>query len=565
VCLLLVSTLLAGCGKLNVVADLADAVAVQLNYDTSLVDAIDFGSLEGVKEALENGADINNGYTSYPIPHSVNPYWYASNHGINSRVPEYLLEHGASVNELDSDGETLLMNAAGGDRVDDCQMYLSYGADINQVGKNHYTALDLGAKQGSEKAVKYLIEQGATVTRQTLDIALSGIYDTGYKEYGTVRAILLKLLEQGEESGLEPIVEAAIIGDSDQLIALGNSGALTENNINWVGYNAAAFCNEDALALCVKNGFSLIQPDEYDSPLEIAAQYGNVATVKWMIEHWVQYGQNEAIRYPLSEAAEYGQYDVAAYLLSLDAAVEVIDNFSPLSDTAENGDLKMVNLLLNSGKFTSKDLILTALSEAKRWDCEVMGRLFQEGSFTSEDLEGIWNASIGNLETMKLCVANGSNPVDGYTLIVAATYGYYDCAEYLIQMGTDAAYYNAELQETPLEMAVSRGYLDIVQLLVENGADVNQTGELFGSILQVAAISSAHITQYLVEHGADLDYQMENGNTALMAAVQAGRTDCAEILLEAGADVNLENEDGKTASDLAGDESVEMRALFSLE
>jgi len=93
--------------------------------------------------------------------------------------------------------------------------------------------------------------------------------------------------------------------------------------------------NEDALALCVENGFSLIQPDEYDSPLEIAAQYGNVATVKWMIEHWVQYGQNEAIRYPLREAAEYGQYDVAAYLLSLDAAVEVIDNFSPLSDAGE--------------------------------------------------------------------------------------------------------------------------------------------------------------------------------------------------------------------------------------
>ncbi|MDR0519864.1 MAG: ankyrin repeat domain-containing protein, partial [Clostridiales Family XIII bacterium] len=89
---------------------------------------------------------------------------------------------------------------------------------------------------------------------------------------------------------------------------------------------------------------------------------------------------------------------------------------------------------------------------------------------------------------------------------------------------------------------------DIIKLLVEHGADVND--EQTDYIVENGG-ESHNILKYLIDNGADVNRQDKEGNTALMKAAEYNRTENAKLLLKSGADTKLKNDDGKTALDIA--------------
>ena len=68
--------------------------------------------------------------------------------------------------------------------------------------------------------------------------------------------------------------------------------------------------------------------------------------------------------------------------------------------------------------------------------------------------------------------------------------------------------------------------------------------EAFGAALERRAIGDAIA---LLDAGADPNFRLEYGKTALMAAAKAGAADLARRLVERGADVNARNDNGGTA------------------
>ncbi|NBW29502.1 ankyrin repeat domain-containing protein [bacterium] len=59
------------------------------------------------------------------------------------------------------------------------------------------------------------------------------------------------------------------------------------------------------------------------------------------------------------------------------------------------------------------------------------------------------------------------------------------------------------------------------------------------------------IVEMLLEAGANIEHRNDQGETALISAAQEGHKEIVKILLYAGANVNQENADGETALDLA--------------
>ncbi len=94
-----------------------------------------------------------------------------------------------------------------------------------------------------------------------------------------------------------------------------------------------------------------------------------------------------------------------------------------------------------------------------------------------------------------------------------------------------------------LHWAAENGLIDIAALLIEQGADVDETDH-FGNTALHLALAYADLIQLLLENGADVNAKNAMGNTPLHLAVKDRRA--VETLLAAGAEVNARNGLDKT-------------------
>jgi ankyrin repeat protein len=111
---------------------------------------------------------------------------------------------------------------------------------------------------------------------------------------------------------------------------------------------------------------------------------------------------------------------------------------------------------------------------------------------------------------------------------------------------------------TPLLSAVQQNFIEMVKLLVERGADVNLQNENGTTPLIKACFNEFfEIAKYLVENNADINRSDKEGFTPLMFAAGKGNEKLSEYLIDRSADINSENRDGITALFLAASGSYE--------
>ena len=108
--------------------------------------------------------------------------------------------------------------------------------------------------------------------------------------------------------------------------------------------------------------------------------------------------------------------------------------------------------------------------------------------------------------------------------------------------------------DTPLIFAAWHGYMELVELLVQYGADIEARNNNGSTALIYAARNNwKEMLQFLIDNGANVDIQDKWGRTALMYTGTKDYAKITRILIAAGADPDIVNklEGNTTAIDYA--------------
>ena len=126
-------------------------------------------------------------------------------------------------------------------------------------------------------------------------------------------------------------------------------------------------------------------------------------------------------------------------------------------------------------------------------------------------------------------------------LSLAALEGREDIVKLLLEQGADVNQQSTDDRTTALMAAAVGGNAAVCEILLEKGADVNQEKACIGGTALIAAAAGGHapVCKLLLEKGVVANQaRAADGWTALMAAAKRGHVSVCELLLEKGADVN---------------------------
>lgn len=265
------------------------------------------------------------------------------------------------------------------------------------------------------------------------------------------------------------------------------------------------------------------------------------------------------------------QFSLAEKFLALGADPNILNSsgWGPLAFAVSNGNWDLVELLLQKGADfdrvtqNKESLLLIALG---RTQFAIAEKLLKAGVDPNlENNQGqaplIFAVGHGNLAMTKNLLAAGANtepapPARTLTaLTLAVKNGRLDLAEMLLNAGADINF-SARGASTPLVEAINSQKLDALRFLLEwrdsNGKtalDVNALGSDNNSPLYTASGRGFdEYAQLLLAHGANPNQASEvwGGDTPLHRAAFTGAIEIVRMLLEGAADVNTLNNKGHT-------------------
>ena len=174
---------------------------------------------------------------------------------------------------------------------------------------------------------------------------------------------------------------------------------------------------------------------------------------------------------------------------------------------------------------------------------------------TSRDY--LWTACVkGDLNAVKSLISKHDLDEECDYLYLAASYGQEEIAEFLIDYGVNVNSKSTQHRhDCALHAAVEGGHLNVVRILVQEGADVNVADNGYrGStpLMLAAAYGQWEIVSFLTKHDpASVNTADNYGRTPLMLAAEHGHRETVLLLISNGAQVNVGESNGYTPLVLA--------------
>ncbi len=134
----------------------------------------------------------------------------------------------------------------------------------------------------------------------------------------------------------------------------------------------------------------------------------------------------------------------------------------------------------------------------------------------------------------------------GTGLMIASWEGNLEMMELFVSRGANVNRTTVN-GEQALLFAAWRGHLEATRWLLARGAQLNRRGLEWSALHYAVFAGHEKVAQFLIERGADLNARSTNGSTPLMMAAREGREELAKMLLGLGADASITNDQGDDA------------------
>ncbi|KAK3773373.1 hypothetical protein RRG08_023251 [Elysia crispata] len=426
-------------------------------------------------------------------------------------IVSYLVKQNANINAVDMYGQTPLHYAAMRGNEIACRDLLAFKdtIDISTGDNQGVTPLHCAALHNQVEIARMLIDAGADV--MCID-----------KERST------------------PLHHACMEGNIDMVQLLFDAGARSKES--WVKINEMVAAQDfefstplhhavenshyDVAKILLEKGAVVNQDRKsFVYPLHLAAQSGDVRICRLLVEHQARIDAvNSEHATALHRAAALNKVDALKFLVERGAAINRrdIDNYTPLLLAATYGNTEAVELLLQKGADFSvqdkhdKTAIFLAAEENK---IEVLKKLLSKPRVKQ--------------------LINESDCYDNSPLHIAAKQGYLEILQCLLENGADLDDKNEE-EETPLHLAAKHGRTNIVRELIKTDTTiVNDEDEDSNTALHLAAQCGHHkVVKLLLDLGADVSARNYNAWTPLDLAASKGWTKTCSVLLEEDAPVD---------------------------
>ena len=506
-----------------------------INYFTPFHIAVQHNRKEVFPHLLAGGISINQ-----PADQGLTPLHLA----IQSKAWESvlaLLAHGSSLLCKDYKGRTPLSWALKQDAPDILATLIAAGGVVNSNYSHDLdksTLLGYAMQKGRAACMTTLLNHGADMGQMiSNNQGVLPLHWTIQQNNGLLFHKLCtnrELLQSRDMHGNTPL-HVAIQANHNTFIAtlLAKEAPLDLQNKqgNTPLHTAIKKGNDTVVVQLIEQGASIWLPNKWgDNVVDRVLDMGNQPLFKTLLTSTTRPVTSAIWSKTLLKACSHGYGWAIQPLLDKQYGLSAQDPYlPPIIDFAlESRQVELLPLLVDQGGTVNRpdEWGVTPLHTAViRQDLKLVTKLLQSGAqVVAPDLcknTPLHHAVLGgNSEIITLLAQQGGKSA----LTAQDSWG-----------------------QTPLHVAVNKGDMTSLKVLLAAGGDVNSVDKYRRTLLYWASKNGfLEFVQLLLAKGAEVDKGIEDGSTPLHVASEHGHTSCVELLLAKGAEVDKETKDGST-------------------